>query len=112
MHKSNLIHIEGAKKDSCLTEYFESVKTCIHSIRHEDGSWSEKIIGISGMASEGKTKDECRKELMNDLRKWLKERQLNGLAIPPIPQAQVCRLSDKDQLTALDKQLAGTSSNA
>ncbi|HSD56996.1 MAG TPA: hypothetical protein VLB04_02350, partial [Methanotrichaceae archaeon] len=69
-HKSNLIHIEGAKEDSCLAEYFESAKKCIHSIRHEDGSWSEKIIGIPGMASEGKTKDECRKKLTNDLRKW------------------------------------------
>jgi predicted RNase H-like HicB family nuclease len=97
-HRSSLIRIRGVDKDSCLTEYFESVKTCIHSTQHEDGSWSEMIVGISGMTSEGQTKDECHKKLMNGLGKWIAEKQLNGSSIPPIPPAQLCRLSDKGQL--------------
>jgi hypothetical protein len=97
-HRSDLIRIQGAEKDSCLTEYFESAKKCIHSIRHEDGSWSEMIVGISGITSEGKTKDECRKKLMNDLMIWIRDKQLNVSAIPPIPQAQFCLLSDRDRL--------------
>ncbi|MDM7938716.1 MAG: hypothetical protein QUS07_00035, partial [Methanothrix sp.] len=97
-HRSDLIRIQGTETDSCLTEYFELAKKCIHSIRHEDGSWSEMIVGISGMTSEGETKDECRKKLMNDLMIWIRDKQLNGSAIPPIPQAQFCLLSDRDRL--------------
>jgi predicted RNase H-like HicB family nuclease len=97
-HRSDLIHIQGTEKDSCLTEYFESAKKCIHSIRHEDGSWSEMIVGISGMTSEGKTKDECRKKLMKDLMNWIRDKQLNGSAIPAIPQPQFCLLSDRARL--------------
>lgn len=86
-HRSALIRIQGAERDCCLTEYFESAKKCIHSTRHEDGSWSETIVGISGMASEGDTRDKCRRLLMEKLRDWIRVKQRNGSAIPPIPQA-------------------------
>jgi predicted RNase H-like HicB family nuclease len=84
-NKSDLLRVQGAEKDSCLTEYCESVKKCIHSIKHEDGSWSETIVGISGMVAEGKTKDECRTELMKKLMDWRAEKQQTGLPIPPPP---------------------------
>jgi hypothetical protein len=97
-HRSNLIRIQGAEKDICLTEYFKSVTKCIHYIKHEDGSWSETIVGISGMTSEGKTKDECHNKMMNIIREWIAEKKRDGLAIPSIPQPQLCLLSDKDHI--------------
>jgi predicted RNase H-like HicB family nuclease len=84
--KSALLHIQGYEKDICLTEYFESAKKCIHRVMHEDGSWSETIVGIFGMTSEGKTRDECRRRLMNMMREWIMDRQRKGLSIPPMPQ--------------------------
>jgi predicted RNase H-like HicB family nuclease len=87
-HRSDLIRIRGEERDCCLNEYFESVKKCIHSARHEDGSWSETIVGISGMASEGDTRDKCRRLLMEKLMDWIRIKQRNGSAIPPIPKAQ------------------------
>ncbi len=94
-HKSDLLLIEGAKEEICLTEYFASIKKCIHSCKHEDGSWSEVVVGISGMNAEGKTKDECRTRLMDLIMKWIREKQSNSLAIPAPPSPQVCLLSDK-----------------
>ena len=94
-HKSDLLRVEGAEKEICLTEYFASIKKCIHSCKHEDGSWSEVVVGISEMNAEGKTKGECRTRLMNLIMKWIREKQSNSLAIPALPSPQLCLLSDK-----------------
>jgi len=97
-HRSDLIRVQAAEKDICLTEYFDSIKKSIHSIKHEDGSWSEMIVGISGIESKGKDKGECRSLLMKKLMIWFREKQLDGSAIPPVPQPQICLLREKDRL--------------
>lgn len=98
--KTDMIRIEGAEKDICPTEYFESIKKCIHSCKNEDGSWSETIVGIPGIAAEGRTKDECRNKIMNMMRTWSAEKRSKGLVVPSIPSPQLCLLSDKHVLEA------------
>jgi hypothetical protein len=97
-HRSDLIRVQGAEKDICLTEYFDSIKKCIHSIKHEDGSWSEIVVGIPEIESKGKDKGECRSLLMKKLMNWFREKQLDGSSMPPAPQPQFCLLRERDRL--------------
>ena len=97
-HRANFLRVYGEEKEICLTEYISALQKCIHSCKNEDGSWSEIVVGISGIYAEGKDKSECRTRLMDMMRKWIAEKQTKGLAFPSPPTPQFCLLKEKKKL--------------
>lgn len=82
--KSDIIRIAGAEKDSCLTEY---VQVALKGLRFEtmkDGSCKITVEGSSELAAIGRTEDECRINLIEQIKKWIDGRLSMGLDIPPL----------------------------
>ncbi|MEW5814817.1 MAG: type II toxin-antitoxin system HicB family antitoxin [Spirochaetota bacterium] len=54
-----------------LVEYILAIMENAEYKRLEDGSWFAEIPGFEGVWADGKTVEECRKELIEVLEEWL-----------------------------------------
>lgn len=54
-----------------LIEYMQAAIENAEYKRLEDGSWFAEISGFEGVWANGKSVEECRKELMDVLEEWL-----------------------------------------
>ncbi|MBI5286320.1 MAG: type II toxin-antitoxin system HicB family antitoxin [Deltaproteobacteria bacterium] len=80
-----------------LADYIQGVLESAEYKKLEDGTWFVEIPGFDGVWANGKTVEECRKELVEVLEEWLilKIRD-NDL----IPQVKGIRISIKEVATA------------
>ncbi|MDI6761344.1 MAG: type II toxin-antitoxin system HicB family antitoxin [Candidatus Brocadiaceae bacterium] len=67
-----------------LVEYIQGALEKAEYKKLEDGTWFAEIPGFEGVWANGKTVEECRKELMGVLEEWL-----------------ILKLRDKDPIPAV-----------
>jgi len=83
-HESDIFRVSGAEKDSCLTEYIQAAlrRVSIESI--ENGFIKITVQGLEDVMAIGKTDDECRNNLIEEISKWIEIRLQKGLDIHPL----------------------------
>ena len=83
-HKSDIFRISGAEKDSCLTEYVRAALRRARIETMEDGSIRITVEGLKDVTAIGETEDNCRNNLIEEIRKWIAIRLQKGLDISPL----------------------------
>jgi len=83
-HKSDVFRVSGAEKDSCLTEYVQVALRRVSIETIENGSIRITVDGLKDVMATGKTEEECRNNLIEEIKKWIAICQQKGLDIPPI----------------------------
>lgn len=71
---------------------FEYIKGALERAEYkkiEDGTWFAEIPGFEGVWANGKTIEECRKELMEVLEEWLILKLRDRDKIPDIKGAEI-----------------------
>lgn len=82
--KSDIFRVSGAEKDSCLTEYIQAALRQMSIETIENGSIRITVDGLKDVIATGKTEDECRNNLIEEIRKWIEIRLHKGLDIHPL----------------------------
>jgi len=67
-----------------IIEYCQKVIEKAEYKKLEDGTWFAEIPGFSGVWANGKTVEECRKELFTVLEEWIVLKLRDGDAIPEV----------------------------
>ncbi|MBI4691622.1 MAG: type II toxin-antitoxin system HicB family antitoxin [Nitrospirae bacterium] len=67
-----------------LVEYIQKALEKAEYKRLDDGTWFAEITGFEGVWSNGKTVEECRRELVEVLEEWLILKLRDGDPIPEI----------------------------
>jgi predicted RNase H-like HicB family nuclease len=80
-HESDIFRVSGAEKDSCLTEYIQAALRQMSIETIENGSIRITVNGFKDVMATGKTEDECRNNLIEEIRKWIEIRLHKGLDI-------------------------------
>ena len=83
-HRSDVFRVSGAEKDSCLTEYVQAALRRMSIESMENGSIRITVDGLKDVMAIGKTDDECRNNLIEEIRKWIEIRLQKGLDIHPL----------------------------
>lgn len=81
-HKSDLVHIHGARSNSCLTEYMHAALNATTLERQNDGSYKETVKDIAELSALGSTRDKCRENLFDTINNWIRNRQKERLDLP------------------------------
>lgn len=80
-----------------LFEYIQGALEKAEYKRLEDGTWFAEIQGFEGVWANGKTVEDCRKELMEVLEEWLILKLRDG---DPIPVVKDIEINIKEVVTA------------
>lgn len=72
-----------------LVEYVQGALEKAEYKKLEDGTWFAKIPGFLGVWANGKTVEECRKELMEVLEEWLVLKLRDGDPIPVVKGIEI-----------------------
>lgn len=80
-----------------LFEYIQGALEKAEYKRLEDGTWFAEIQGFEGVWANGKTVEDCRKELMEVLEEWLILKLRDG---DPIPVVKDIEVNIKEVVTA------------
>lgn len=80
-----------------LFEYIQGALEKAEYKRLEDGAWFAEIQGFEGVWANGKTVEDCRKELMEVLEEWLILKLRDG---DPIPVVKDIEINIKEVVTA------------
>ena len=83
-HRSDVFRVFGAEKDSCLTEYIQVALRRVSIETIENGFIKITVDGLKDVMATGKTDDECRNNLIEEIRKCIEIRLQKGLDIPPL----------------------------
>ncbi|MEK6621274.1 MAG: type II toxin-antitoxin system HicB family antitoxin [Planctomycetota bacterium] len=67
-----------------LIEYIQGVLEKAEYKKLEDGTWFAEIPGFEGVWANGKTVEDCRKELVEVLEEWLILKLNDGDPIPTV----------------------------
>lgn len=70
-HKSDIFRISGAEKDSCLTEYIQVALRRMSIECIENGFIKITVHGLEDVIAIGKTDDECRNNLIEEIKRWI-----------------------------------------
>jgi len=86
---------------------FEYIHKALEKARYkqlEDKSWFSEITGFKGVWANGRTVEECRKELSEVLEEWLLLKIRDGDSIPQIKQfkIRIREVANIVRLTVLD----------
>lgn len=80
-----------------LVEYVQGALEMAEYKKLEDGSWFAEIPNFEGIWANGKTVEECRKELVEVLEEWLILKLRDG---DPIPVVKGIEINIKEVATA------------
>ena len=72
-----------------IVEYIEGALEKAEYKKLDDGSWFAEIPGFEGVWANGKTIEECRKELMEVLEEWLILKLRDRDKIPDIKGVEI-----------------------
>ncbi|MBW1919642.1 MAG: type II toxin-antitoxin system HicB family antitoxin [Deltaproteobacteria bacterium] len=72
-----------------LSEYIQNALLETKYKMLEDGTWFAEIPGFEGVWANGKTVEECRKELIEVLEEWLILKLKDGDPIPEVKGAKI-----------------------
>jgi hypothetical protein len=82
--KSDIFPLSGSERFYCLTEYFrDALMKKRHTVK-PDGLHVITIKGLPGLKATGNTEDECRLNLIEELKKWMEKQRIEGSAIPDL----------------------------
>ncbi len=80
-----------------LLEYIQKALEKAEYKKLEDGTWFSEISGFEGVWANGKTVEECRKELVEVLEEWLILKLRDG---DPVPTVKGIKINIKEVATA------------
>lgn len=80
-----------------LFEYIQRALETAEYKKLDDGTWFAEIPGFEGVWANGKTVEECRKELMDVLDEWLILKLRDG---DPVPKVKDIEINIKETATA------------
>lgn len=80
-----------------LFEYIQDALVDAKYKMLDDGTWFAEISGFEGVWANGKTVEECRKELIEVLEEWLILKLKDG---DPIPEVKGTKIGIKEVVTA------------
>ena len=80
-----------------LFEYIQGALESAEYKKLDDGTWFAEILGFEGVWANGKTVEECRKELVEVLEEWLILKLRDG---DPIPKVKDIEISIKEVAAA------------
>jgi len=80
---SELIRLPGSEMDICKTDYMKLALNALIRESIEGGLYRETVRQIPELTATGSTWDECRTNLFNAILEWIRNRQKEGLDLPP-----------------------------
>lgn len=80
-----------------LFEYIQGALEKAEYKKLDDGTWFAEIPNFEGVWSNGKTVEECRKELVEVLEEWVILKLRDG---DPIPKVKGIKINIKEVVTA------------